>query len=134
MDDDFNTPKAFAELFLFVTKTNRYFKTNPHPEPTVCAQALQNLIEIGHVLTLFQTKAHRIKDSTNLNSLKTLAKKFNIEPSNMNIEDLLQHLLARRENARKEKDWKTSDNIRASLDELGFEIQDTNEGPVWRKK
>ena len=48
--------------------------------------------------------------------------------------ELLNKLLDIREKARINKDWKTADNIRKELDDIGFEIQDTVEGPVWRKK
>jgi cysteinyl-tRNA synthetase len=46
----------------------------------------------------------------------------------------LTALLAAREHARKHKDWSTADTIRKTLEEHGFEIQDTAQGPVWRKK
>jgi cysteinyl-tRNA synthetase len=50
------------------------------------------------------------------------------------MEKLLQALLDTREEARKQKDWATADRIRKNLEHLGFEIQDTVTGPVWRKK
>jgi cysteinyl-tRNA synthetase len=46
----------------------------------------------------------------------------------------MKALLFAREDARKNKDWKTADRIRNNLEELGFEIQDTAKGPVWRRK
>ena len=49
------------------------------------------------------------------------------------IEELLRHLLDAREDARKRKDYGTADAIRKGLEALGFEIQDTSHGPVWRK-
>ena len=36
--------------------------------------------------------------------------------------------------ARKKKDWAAADDIRKELDGIGFEIQDTDEGSIWRKK
>ena len=36
--------------------------------------------------------------------------------------------------ARKQKDWQKADQIRKNLLNLGYEIQDTDKGPVWRKK
>jgi cysteinyl-tRNA synthetase len=46
----------------------------------------------------------------------------------------MKALLLAREDARKQKDWKTADRIRNKLEELGFEIQDTAKGSVWRRK
>ena len=43
-------------------------------------------------------------------------------------------LLKIREDARIRKDWNTADGIRKELDEIGFEIQDTSSGPIWRMK
>jgi cysteinyl-tRNA synthetase len=48
--------------------------------------------------------------------------------------ELVKALLNVREEARKHKDWKTADEIRKKLEEIGYEIQDTEKGPVWREK
>ena len=50
------------------------------------------------------------------------------------LEEVMKSILKVREEARRNKDWVTADNIRKDLDDIGFEIQDTNDGPVWRKK
>ncbi len=134
MDDDFNTPKAFAELFTFVTNTNRYFSSTPKPHPKICTQGLQALKEIGNVLTLFQPEKHQKTYSHNLKKLQTIAQTYKIDITNLSSEDILQQLLKTREYARQQKDWKTADDIRNSLEDSGYEIQDTTEGPVWRKK
>ena len=47
---------------------------------------------------------------------------------------MVKALLDVREKARRVKDWNTADNIRKELEDIGFEIQDTDKGPVWRKK
>ena len=41
-------------------------------------------------------------------------------------------LVADRTQARKERDWARADQIRAQLDELGVQVTDTPEGPVWK--
>ncbi len=43
-------------------------------------------------------------------------------------------LIERREEARKAKDWKTSDAIRNKLREMGIILEDTPEGVKWRKE
>ena len=44
----------------------------------------------------------------------------------------ITELVADRTQARKERDWARADQIRAQLDELGVELTDTPEGPVWQ--
>jgi len=136
MDDDFNTPKAFASLYEFVNKTNRFFEQHPTPTPELCHHALDDYLRIGSVLTLFQPQAHPSdkKDSAVINTLQQLLRSYGTTMQTPTIEALLQALLETRQEARKKKDYKTADDIRKNLDHLGFEIQDTASGPVWRKK
>jgi cysteinyl-tRNA synthetase len=47
------------------------------------------------------------------------------------VVDLLLNL---RIDAKKNRDWATSDKIRNNLTELGFEIKDTKEGFTWELK
>jgi cysteinyl-tRNA synthetase len=44
----------------------------------------------------------------------------------------IEHLVAERTQARKERDWARADRIRAELDERGVQVTDTSEGPVWQ--
>jgi cysteinyl-tRNA synthetase len=44
----------------------------------------------------------------------------------------IEELVADRTQARTERDWARADQIRAQLDELGVEITDTPDGPVWQ--
>ena len=44
----------------------------------------------------------------------------------------ITELVADRTQARKERDWTRADQIRAQLDELGVQVTDTPEGPVWQ--
>jgi cysteinyl-tRNA synthetase len=136
MDDDINTPKAFASLFEFVNKSNRFFEQNPSPTPALCSHALDIYLRIGSVLTLFQppqaTKTD--EDPELLKKLDILLRSCNATVKTLTVETLMQALLTAREDARKKKDWDTADRIRKNLEELGFEIQDTATGPTWRMK
>ncbi|MBN1861533.1 MAG: cysteine--tRNA ligase [Candidatus Thermoplasmatota archaeon] len=136
MDDDFNTPKAFASLFEFVNKTNKFFEQHPSPNPGLCRYALDIYEKIGSVLTLFQPekKASQKKDTEIVHSLQVLLQSCEKTIESPSMERLLQALLNAREEARKRKDWATADRIRKNLESLGFEIQDTTAGPIWRKK
>jgi cysteinyl-tRNA synthetase len=129
MDDDFNTPKAVAEIFNFIKVTNRFLK-NKEISSNVCKKAYDMLIKLGRILTLFQEEKEEaeIKEE-----LIKLAKKYEIkvEPS-LKTEEIISQLLALRENARKNKEWSKADAIRADLNRIGFEIEDTKEGTKWR--
>jgi cysteinyl-tRNA synthetase len=136
MNDDLNTPKAFASIFEFVNKSNRFFEQYPLPNPELSKHALGVYLKICSVLTLFQAAA---KNPENENSdvtaaLQTLLQSCGKTIESPTIDALMKSILVARDDARKNKDWKTADHIRKNLDQLGFEIQDTASGPVWRKK
>ena len=136
MDDDINTPEAVAIIFDFVNKSNKYFENNSNPDAGLCKYALDTLVKLGSVLTLFQLKIAP-DDSDGESLLKNIQKiliKYEKNVDGKSIEELIDMLLVLREDARKRKDWGTSDDIRKELENIGFEIQDTNDGPTWRKK
>ena len=136
MDDDINTPEAVAIIFDFVNKSNKYFENNSNPNAGLCKYALDTLVKLGSVLTLFQPKIAP-DDSEGDSLLKNIQKiliKYEKNVDEKSIEELIDMLLVLREDARKRKDWGTSDDIRNELENIGFEIQDTNDGPTWRKK
>ena len=136
MDDDFNTPLAISLFFDFVNKSNKFFESVSDPDKSLCEHALDNLFELGNILTLFQPKIVESgkSDDIVLEQIRTFATKYETNVKGKSIEGLLDTLLEIREKARKNKDWNTADEIRNELDKLGFEIQDTASGPVWRKK
>jgi cysteinyl-tRNA synthetase len=133
MNDDFNTPKTFAEIFDFVNKSNKFLKNNEKIDPALCKHSLNIFMKLGLVLTLFQPR----KETSNLANLNEKLMKFiaenNKEPSKV-VEENIRTLLNIREVARKEKDWKKADEIRYKLQKIGVDIEDTINGPVWKKK
>jgi cysteinyl-tRNA synthetase len=42
-------------------------------------------------------------------------------------------LIERRENARQEKDWAHADALREQLADRGYLVEDTPQGPHWRR-
>ncbi|MGO9440736.1 MAG: cysteine--tRNA ligase, partial [Terriglobales bacterium] len=46
----------------------------------------------------------------------------------------IQDLIAKRETARRARDFKTSDAIRAQLAEAGIILEDTKDGMRWKRK
>jgi len=45
----------------------------------------------------------------------------------------IKEMIQKREEARKGKDWKTADEIRAKIKEIGFALEDTPEGVRWKR-
>jgi cysteinyl-tRNA synthetase len=136
MDDDFNTSQAIAVIFDFVNKSNRYLEGNPSPNKSLCKYSLEMLTKLGNILTLFQPKldADRGIENEGLSvDLQKILDKHGKKVDEKSIEQSMGLLLQIREDARKSKDWKAADSIRDDLKKVGFEIQDTNDGPVWRK-
>ena len=135
MDDDFNTPRAFAGLFEFVNITNIFFEQQQKISPELCKQALEMYLRLCRILTIFQDeKTTEIEDDHLRNQLQELLHRYNEQAKEKSAKESINALLNLRENARKQKDWAKADHIRKDLEDLGFEIQDTHEGPVWRKK
>ena len=136
MDDDFNTPQAVSTIFEFVNASNRFFENNESPNTKLCGFALDILLKLGNILTLFQSKHEDegIQNSEILDKLISICLKYSLVVEDKNVESLINALLKKRQEARQNKDWKTADLIRYDLETAGFEIQDTSDGPVWRKK
>ena len=134
MDDDFNTPKAFAVIFDFVNKSNRFLENNEQVDAALCRHSLELLLKLGDTLTLFQPRKIQQDGTVLLEKLQKLILKYDKEIETKSIEEIIKTLIGIREEARKQKEWEKADGIRNELQNLGFELQDTIKGPVWKKK
>lgn len=134
MDNDFNTPKAFSVIFDFVNKSNRFLKNNQQVDAALCKHSLELLLKLGDILTLFQPRKIQRDETALLEKLQKLILKYDKEIEKKSIEEIIKTLIDIREGARKQKEWKKADEIRSELHGLGFELQDTSKGPVWKKK
>ncbi|MEM0492360.1 MAG: cysteine--tRNA ligase [Candidatus Thermoplasmatota archaeon] len=134
MDDDFNTPRAFAFLFDFINNTNKYLDGTKNVNYDLCSLAFDTLLKIGNTLTLFQDSPGRKDENDTAKRLRELIVEYRIESQVDDVKTMVDLLLKYREKARMMKDYTTADDIRGKLIKLGFEIQDTDKGPVWRKK
>jgi cysteinyl-tRNA synthetase len=133
MDDDFNTPKAFAAIFDFVSSSNKFLETNESADPMLCKYSLDLFLQLGGVLTLFQSKTVQHDDSLK-KKLESLLLKYKLSIDAKESDEFVKALLDIRKKAREQKNWKVADEIRNELEEVGYEIQDTETGPVWRRK
>jgi cysteinyl-tRNA synthetase len=97
--DDFNTPRAMAELFELMGETNR------HEAPGIeAAQALAEMLELVGLSSLTQPD------------------------KGAEVDDAAEKLLRERQGARAAKDFARADEIRDRLAELGWEVRDSAEG------
>jgi len=135
MNDDFNTPEAIAIFFNFINQSNKFLRNNKNPKIELCKYSLDTILKLGKIITLFQIdkSKDKLSDKSDIIKLKKVLSKYTKEFDNYDFEDVINKLLEIREKARKNKDWEKSDKIRNELKEIGYEIQDTNDGPEWRK-
>lgn len=122
--DDFSTPEVFAEIFGLIRLFNSSYKKGQKVKPKHLAQAKafdQFMKKYGFVLSLFNEPAKEF-----LNTLdQMLIRQKNIDVAK--VDDLI----ALRIQARDEKNWAKSDEIRDELLAMGVEIHDTPEGTHW---
>jgi len=118
MDNDFGTPGALAALF-----------------------EIQGLVQREAVATPLRPPNRKVVQFLR-NSFETMAIKvlgFNFKPqADETTQKLLTHvvgiLLQQREAARKARDYKITDAIREQLQNAGISVEDTAQGPVWRRE
>jgi len=107
MDDDFNTPQALAVIFDLVNIANK----NIEDQDFICYSGLI-LRELANIFGL------------------SLAKNAGSEDLQIDVNVLIEQ----RNQARKNKDFKRSDEIRKELEDKGIILEDTKDGTTWRKK
>jgi cysteinyl-tRNA synthetase len=117
MSDDFNTPKALANLFDLVTKVNSLkggqLSFNDLTDATL-ARLKQTFNDF--IFTIFGLQEEDFDSS-----------------GNGVVDGLMALILDMRQTARTNKDWGTSDKIRDVLKELDIVVKDGKEGATWAK-
>jgi cysteinyl-tRNA synthetase len=121
MSDDFNTPEAIAVLFDIAREINRQRDTAPEN-----AERLGGLLrQLGGVLGLLQSEPEAF--------LRELA--GGSAAADTGLSDVaIEELIARRLQARANRDWAEADRIRDELDTLGILLEDGATGTSWRRK
>ena len=114
MDDDFNTPLALSVIFEAVKTGNDYLSDGSIPPAGKArmAGAVRNYVwKFANVLGL------------------------SLSPVRVEGEQAreIERLIGMREDARAKKDYAAADGIRKELMARGVVVEDTPEGPVWRK-
>jgi cysteinyl-tRNA synthetase len=108
MDDDFNTPLALAALYELVKAINTARDNGATDEQLKPAQDM-------------------LRELTGVLGLRLQEKKGSSEQ-----EAQVNALIAERNEARKQKQWARSDQIREQLKGMGVTIEDSKDGTTWR--
>ncbi len=109
MDDDFNTPKAFAVLFDMVKEINRQKSADMESASQLAAL----LVKLGGHLGLLQSQPQDFL-------------RGEVNPQQV------EQLIAAREQARADKDWARADQIRDQLSAMQVVVEDGADGSSWR--
>jgi len=122
MDDDLNTSKALAVLFKLVDK----IKKNENKQISA-----NTLFYLGSTLGFNFTLAKKEVSMEELAQIvKPLYDKFNIS-NEISPNDLIEKIISLRKEARDNKDWAKSDEIRDILLKNKIQLKDSKEGTSW---
>ena len=121
LDDDFNTPQMWAQVFILLRKFNNTVNLNSNSKKVfpICQSFVQLMDQCGKLCALFQEEPQ----------------KYLLTLDDMLLESLpldrhtIQAKVVERQKARTQKDYATSDAIRKELDDLGIALSDTPQGP-----
>ncbi|MBS3151792.1 cysteine--tRNA ligase [Candidatus Woesearchaeota archaeon] len=106
MDEDFETPKALTVLFEFMKEINK----------------------------LIAEKKISTKDTKKIkNFMNKINEVFGILDEEIKVPEEIKELAEKREQARKNKDFKLADGLREKIKSLGYYIDDTKDGMVIKK-
>ena len=107
MEDDLNTADALSALFDLARDINSTLNAASAPSKELCSWAMDLFLELAGVLGLVYKKKEN------------------------NLDQEIEDLIARRTQARKEKDWATADKIRDELKARHVVLEDTPQGVKW---
>ncbi|TYP92933.1 cysteinyl-tRNA synthetase [Sphingobacterium allocomposti] len=112
MDDDFNSPVLIAELFEVVRFINAAYDGKAVAD-------VEMVVQLKDFMQVF------VVDVLGLND--------DLGTDTNNIEELMQIIINIRNEAKKNKDFTTSDRIREELQSIGIQLKDSKEGTLWNK-
>lgn len=128
MDDDFNTALAIAHLFEGVRTINRLVATRKFRKKAELVAQVRELrttvLKLGTVLGIFNSEPGAWLERVRLAGLARL---------DISLEEIEAGIEERRQ-ARSDKNFARSDEIRADLAERGIELLDSPQGTTWRLK
>lgn len=122
LEDDFNTPSAISVLFDLVRAINRSFEAGTVSEAQSLAAQLERLG--GKLGLLYQDPAAML----GIGGVSETAAQGDAD---VDVESLIE----KRRQARRDKDFELSDQVRAQLEEMGIILEDRPDGStLWRRR
>ncbi|MEM9547433.1 MAG: cysteine--tRNA ligase [Bacteroidota bacterium] len=118
MNDDFNTPRALSQLFALVPSINS-FVDGKIDINLVSAETLELLKSTFDIF---------------LNDIFALKNDMESGDNNDLVEGLMDLIIDIRQQARANKDWTTSDQVRDKMNELNIALKDGADGTTWSMK
>jgi cysteinyl-tRNA synthetase len=110
MEDDFNTPRALAEIYALVKSANAYISRHAKHDRLVLKLYYDAILELSRILGLLQ----RYRPSR--------------PRAQAEVKEVLDILLEVREELRRRRIYDISDRIRDRLAEIGIIVEDTAQG------
>ncbi len=108
MDDDLDTPRALAVLFDFIREVNKLLDAAP----------------------IAQSQAHSLLDTLQrVDSVMGV-----IQEEEELLDEEIEQMIEKRQEARKQKDFATADAIRDQLADQGIILEDTRDGVRWKRR
>jgi len=126
MDDDFNTARSMSVVWELVRAINRFgsCKKVKRRGCSLAMPALAALEKSGRVLGIANRKSASWFEEVRRLRLKAQGR----------TEEEIEAKISARRQARADKDWATSDAIRAELEHIGVVLMDTPKGTSWRMR
>jgi cysteinyl-tRNA synthetase len=119
MDDDLGTPQALAVVFAAVREGNTALAADDKDTVRSQLAAVRAMLSVLGLDPLDPAWRRKGSDDAALRGV---------------VDELVQALLAQREEARACKDWAAADAVRDQLRSAGIELTDTASGPRWSLK
>jgi len=110
MNDDFNTSLALTKLFNLAGEVNSFIDKNEKISKETGEKIVKILKELGYILGILQKEIKKEK-----------------------LPKEILDLIIKREGYRKRGDFQEADKIRKELFEKGILVEDSPEGPRWKK-
>ncbi len=133
MDDDFSTREAIAAMFELAREANK-LRSEEKLSPNGARNVVDVFNEFNGIFDVLTTgklsSRHLSKTSTEI----ATEAKGELQSEGPISDEQIEAWMLRREEARKRKDFAEADRIRDGLLKLGVILQDTKEGPVWKRK